>query len=101
MERTFVVSVCIREARIQIVAYRLATIPLILRDNFGPIWAKAVTLCSRPHKPKHVYHLTLQRTGKQPPGYAAKLESVYSVCRCHIVTKRMFYVGLLYHNHCL
>lgn len=62
MEKPIVVSVCIREARIQIVAYRLAIIPLILQDNFRPIWVKAVTLCSRPHKPQHVYHLTLQRT---------------------------------------
>jgi hypothetical protein len=50
---------CIREAHIKIVAYRVANLPPILRDISGPIPANAVTLYSRPHKPLHVYHLRL------------------------------------------
>jgi hypothetical protein len=53
MEKSVVVSVFVREARTQIAAYRLATLPLIQRENFGLIRAKAVTLYSRPHKPQH------------------------------------------------
>lgn len=59
MSKGLAVMLCIREAHIKIVAYRVANLPPILRDISGPIPANAVTLYSRPHKPLHVYHLRL------------------------------------------